>query len=85
MVNKLLYLIPAKKYGKNELVELLQEHPEIRFVSLVGVDLAVMIQMKKFQSNHFYRTLINSLVGMRYKRMVHLLFLRVLLHLIMQK
>ena len=40
MVNKLLYLIPAKKYGKNELVELLQEHPEIRFVSLVGVDLA---------------------------------------------
>lgn len=40
MTNDLLYLIPAGKYGKAELVELLQEHPEIKFVSLVGVDLA---------------------------------------------
>lgn len=40
MVNELLYVIPAGKYGKNELIELLKEHSEIKFVSLVGIDLA---------------------------------------------
>lgn len=40
MINELLYVIPAKKYGKDELVTLLTEHPEIKFVSLVGIDLA---------------------------------------------
>ena len=36
----LLYVIPTERHGKTELIELLQDHPEIRFVSLVGVDLA---------------------------------------------
>ncbi len=40
MLNKLLYVIPAGEYGKDEVIELLKEHPEIKFVSLVGVDLA---------------------------------------------
>jgi glutamine synthetase len=40
MINELLYVIPAGKYGKSELIELLKEHSEIKFVSLVGVDLA---------------------------------------------
>lgn len=40
MLNELLYLIPAGKYEKNELVELLKERSEIKFVSLVGIDLA---------------------------------------------
>jgi len=40
MVDELLYVIPAGKYGKDELVELLKEHTEIKFVSLVGIDLA---------------------------------------------
>jgi len=40
MVNELLYLIPAGKYEKSQLVELLKEHSEIKFVSLVGIDLA---------------------------------------------
>jgi len=40
MANTLLYVIPAGKYTKTELVELLKEHSEIRFISLVGVDLA---------------------------------------------
>ena len=40
MINDLLYLIPAGKYSKEELVTLLKEHSEIKFVSLVGIDLA---------------------------------------------
>ncbi|BBB92814.1 MAG TPA: glutamine synthetase [Methylomusa anaerophila] len=40
MVKDLLYVIPAGKYGKEDLVNLLKNHPEIKFVSLVGIDLA---------------------------------------------
>ena len=40
MINELLYLIPAGKYSNEELVTLLKEHGEIKFVSLVGIDLA---------------------------------------------
>lgn len=40
MNKKLLYSIPAGKYGKEGVLSLLAQHPEIRFVSLVGVDLA---------------------------------------------
>jgi glutamine synthetase len=39
-VKDLLYVIPPEKHGKDEIVRLLQDHPEIKFVSLVGVDLA---------------------------------------------
>jgi len=38
-MNDLLYVIPAGT-SKEELVELLKSHPEIKFVSLVGIDLA---------------------------------------------
>jgi glutamine synthetase len=40
MAKDLLYYIPTGKYGKDELVDLLKQHPEIKFVSLVGIDLA---------------------------------------------
>ncbi|SFL91313.1 type I glutamate--ammonia ligase [Pelosinus propionicus] len=40
MASELLYVIPTGKYASNELVELLKEHSEIKFISLVGVDLA---------------------------------------------
>jgi glutamine synthetase len=40
MINDLLYVIPAGKYSNVELVALLKEHSEIKFVSLVGIDLA---------------------------------------------
>ena len=40
MREDLLYLIPAGKYEKEELLALLANHPEIKFVSLVGIDLA---------------------------------------------
>lgn len=35
----LLYVIPANS-SKKEIVRLLEAHPEIKFVSLVGIDLA---------------------------------------------
>ena len=40
MVKDLVYLIPAGKYGKEEIASLLTNHPEIKFASLVGIDLA---------------------------------------------
>ena len=40
MLKELLYYIPAGQYGKEGILSLLAQHPEIRFVSLVGIDLA---------------------------------------------
>lgn len=39
-MSELLYYIPAGQYGKEGVLALLEQHPEIKFVSLVGVDLA---------------------------------------------
>jgi glutamine synthetase len=36
----MVYVITAGEYGKEELIKLLNEHPEIKFVSVVGIDLA---------------------------------------------
>lgn len=40
MAKELLYVVPANKMDKKEIVHLLKIHPEIKFVSLVGIDLA---------------------------------------------
>ncbi len=40
MSSELLYVIPAGQYGKEGILSLLAQHPEVRFVSLVGIDLA---------------------------------------------
>lgn len=40
MTNELLYLIPADKHDKDVVLSLLEKHPEIQYVSLVGIDLA---------------------------------------------
>ena len=40
MSKELLYSIPAGKYDKKEIIHILKGHPEIKFVSLVGIDLA---------------------------------------------
>lgn len=37
---ELLYVIPAGKYGKEGVLSLLAQYPEIKYVSLVGIDLA---------------------------------------------
>jgi glutamine synthetase len=40
MAKELLYLIPAAKCEKKEIIHILKSHPEIKFVSMVGIDLA---------------------------------------------
>ncbi len=40
MSKELLYIIPAGQYGKEGVLSLLEQHPEIKFISLVGIDLA---------------------------------------------
>ncbi len=40
MPSKLLNYIPAGQFGKEGVLSLLEQHPEIKFVSLVGIDLA---------------------------------------------
>lgn len=38
--HELLYVIPAGKYGKEGVLSLLAQYPEIKYVSLMGIDLA---------------------------------------------
>ncbi|MGL4773043.1 MAG: glutamine synthetase [Clostridium sp.] len=40
MVNNLIYTIKKEKHTKIDLTEILSNHPEIKFVSLVGIDLS---------------------------------------------
>jgi len=40
MAKELLYVIPASKCDKKEIIHILKIHPEIKFVSMVGIDLA---------------------------------------------
>ena len=40
MAKDLVYYIPAGQYGKEGVLALLEQHPEVKFVSLVGIDLA---------------------------------------------
>jgi glutamine synthetase len=40
MRNDLLYFIPAGSHTSEAIVAILDCHPEIKFVSLVGIDLA---------------------------------------------
>lgn len=39
-MSKLIYTIPVKNHNKTDLLNILSEHPEIKFVSFVGVDLS---------------------------------------------
>lgn len=38
-LDKMLFTIPAEKHTAAEITELLKEHPEVQFVSLVGIDI----------------------------------------------
>ena len=40
MSKELLYVIQANKCDKKEIIHILKTHPEIKFVSMVGIDLA---------------------------------------------
>lgn len=53
MSSDLVYLISAGDYSKSALLKLLKDHPEIRFVSLVGIDLAGNDTDEKIPMNIF--------------------------------
>ena len=38
-LNKMLFTIPADQHSKEEIISVLKAHPEVRFVSLVGIDI----------------------------------------------
>lgn len=40
MIDNLIYTIPKGKHNKEDLISILSNHPEIKFVSFVGVDLS---------------------------------------------
>ncbi len=37
-LDKMLYTIPAEKHAQRDIAEILKSHPEVKFVSLVGID-----------------------------------------------
>ena len=49
MIDRMLFTIPAEKHTEEEIESLLRQHPEVKFVSLVGLDLGVVIRMKKYR------------------------------------
>ncbi len=63
MLNDLLYFIPAGKYTNGQLVSLLKEHPEIKFVSLVGIDLAGNDTDEKIPINVFLKDIEKFFLG----------------------
>ncbi|MDT8900869.1 glutamine synthetase [Anaeroselena agilis] len=63
MSKDLLYYIPAGKYTNGQLVNLLKEHPEIKFVSLVGIDLAGNDTDEKIPINLFLKDIEKFFLG----------------------
>lgn len=37
-LDKMLYTLPADKHSEEDIIRILGEHPEVKFVSLVGID-----------------------------------------------
>lgn len=63
MPKDLLYYIPAGKHTNEQLVHLLKNHPEIKFVSLVGVDLAGNDTDEKIPINLFLKDVEKFFLG----------------------
>ncbi len=38
-LEKMLYCIPTEKHDKEQIIEILRDHPEVKFVSFVGIDI----------------------------------------------
>lgn len=60
---ELLYMIPAGAYSKAEIAALLKEHSEIKFVSLVGIDLRGNDTDEKIPINSFLNDIGQFLSG----------------------
>ena len=69
---ELLYYIPAGQYGKEGVLSLLEQHPEIKFVSLVGIDLAGNDTDEKIPMAAFLMIMKHSLKAVLFKLMVPL-------------
>lgn len=55
VAKELLYYIPTGQYGKEGVLSLLEQHPEIKFVSLVGIDLAGNDTDEKIPISQFFK------------------------------
>ncbi|MGG7079147.1 glutamine synthetase [Clostridium sardiniense] len=40
MIENLIYTIPSDKHTKNDIIEIMSKNPQVKFVSLVGIDLS---------------------------------------------
>ena len=63
MNKDLLFTIPKKYHNKESLISIFEEHPEIKFVSLVGVDLAGNDTDEKIPSKLFLKDIDSFLHG----------------------
>ena len=63
MNKDLLFTIPKKDHNKESLISIFEDHPEIKFVSLVGVDLAGNDTDEKIPSKLFLKDIDSFLHG----------------------
>lgn len=63
MNKDLLFTIPKKYHNKESLISIFEEHPEIKFVSLVGVDLAGNDTDEKIPSKLFLKDMDSFIHG----------------------
>ena len=63
MNKDLLFTIPKKYHNKESLISIFEDHPEIKFVSLVGVDLAGNDTDEKIPSKLFLKDMDSFLHG----------------------
>ena len=63
MNKDLLFTIPKKYHNKESLISIFEDHPEIKFVSLVGVDLAGNDTYEKIPSKLFLKDIDSFLHG----------------------
>ena len=63
MIDNLLYTIPKENHTKEQVKEILTNHPEIKFVSFVGIDLSGNDTDEKIPVNLFLDDLDSFLHG----------------------
>lgn len=63
MIDNLLYTIPKENHTKDQIIEILSNHPEIKFVSFVGIDLSGNDTDEKIPVNLFLEDIDSFLHG----------------------
>ena len=63
MIDNLLYTIPKENHTKEQVKEILTNHPEIKFVSFVGIDLSGNDTDEKIPTKLFLEDLDSFLGG----------------------